>query len=167
MPKMLRINRHSASASVNIQCGVLVIELSGPVTSDALSQFLVEIDRRDAWVLAAVVLDFSRSAVMLDGVGLDRSLPTSSRTASLPTAMVAPVDLVLTFAHHALRCAGQNAIRQVFCECAPAHRWAQRHAARRLQTTSLSEPRAAPIELQQLQAAALADPSVAWRPTPR
>lgn len=128
-----KITRHSASATIEMMPGgVLVVEMAGPLTVDALTHFRAAVVQAYGALVRAFVADYRRAAIALDGPGLDSILSDLSddSPAARPAAMVVAPDMVELFAGHAVRSAGGGIMRRVFSERPPAMVWAAQQAAR-------------------------------------
>jgi hypothetical protein len=116
---------------------VLLVRLCGLVTADDLMRFKAAlVDLTQGVQICAIVADYTRAVLALDGESLDAVLEGESAPGvpSLPAAMVVPPAAVEMFVGHAIRMAGAGVTRRVFVESAPALAWAQGHALRLKET---------------------------------
>ena len=160
-----RITRHSAGAALEVRApGVLVVQLFGPLTAEALldvkASIVANYSATNFW---AFVADYRRCIVAMDGAGLD-SILAGERHGSVPTlpaAMIVPAGLFELFQGHSLRMAAQGFVRQSFTDAAAAFAWADRHAVRRMKTRTAEDPREARPADQRKQPASPADGAAA------
>ena len=130
---MNRVTRHSASAVLEmLENGVLLVRLSGPLTSETMMHFKREIISRHCGSIRAYVADYRSAVVALTGVELDAVLDGEApdATVCLPAAIVSGGSATSVFLGHTMRMAERGVMRLVFTDPAQAQEWAARQAAR-------------------------------------
>jgi hypothetical protein len=126
--------RYSAGAALDLRPdGVLLVRLIGPLTGAALQHVKADIGARfQGRCINAFFVDFSSSAIALDGDDLDAVLHGEHHgtASSAPAAMVVPAAMLGLFVGHCLRMAQRGIVRAAFTDAGRALRWATRHAQR-------------------------------------
>lgn len=127
------LRRHSSAACLTLlPSGVLVVRMSGPITSEAMQGFKSQIVERYGGRIRAFVVNFKCAAIACDGPGLDAVINGEDPNAvpRLPAAMVVDSAMVDLFAAHALRMAALGVMRRVFAQQEPAVCWAESEVMR-------------------------------------
>lgn len=117
--------------------GVTLVKVSGVASMEALSSSHAQWQRAVNGVPMAAVADFTRAVVVLEAGDLRRWLADGGASVRrVPVGIVASEEQVEYFLRHAAEMAAHGVNRQVFLDRAQALAWAERHAARRLWTSS-------------------------------
>ena len=107
--------------------GVLVINLCGPLTGDALLHFKAGIVARYPAEIRAFVVDYRAAAIALGGSELDAVLEgeCDGAAAAMPAAMVVRAEDLALFIGHASRMALRGIFRRVELKPEAALAWAR------------------------------------------
>ena len=119
-----KITRHSASVALELlENGVLCCAVAGPITSATLLHFRAQTLARYAGSFSAMVVDYRRASVAMDG-GTLTALGAAADALPMPLAFVVTDADVDMFMEHAARMALRRMSRRVFTESAAAVLWA-------------------------------------------
>lgn len=111
--------------------GVLIVRMTGPITSETLQHFKACIVELHGPQIRAFVADYTSAGVAATGDQLDAVLEGEGDDAppTLPAALIVPPVLLPLFREHARRMAARAIVRRLFTQPGPALAWARRQAA--------------------------------------